>query len=148
MRELWVRIVAATAGTGVVLLALAFAWLQNPHPPAAAPAAAPPAAPTAAPAPVEAGRAIYAAEGCAMCHEIAGEGNPRFPLDGVGARRDAAELRDWILATGAAAEALSARAVRMKQGYRALGEAELEALVAYMQSLTTPPAREEARERP
>ncbi|MCL4800308.1 MAG: c-type cytochrome [Burkholderiales bacterium] len=136
MREFWVRIVAAIAGTGVVLLALAFAWLQNPHPPAAAPAAAPPAAPAAAL--VEAGRAFYAAEGCAMCHAIAGEGNPRFPLDGVGARRDAAELRDWILATGTAAEALSARAVRMKQGYRALGEAELEALVAYMQSLTTP----------
>ena len=34
-------------------------------------------------------------QACARCHSIAGKGNPRRPLDGVGARRNAAELRDW-----------------------------------------------------
>lgn len=133
MRELWVRIVAGITGALVLLLALAFAWLQSPPTPVAAPAMPAAASP---PALVEAGHAVYEAQGCAMCHAIAGEGNPRYPLDGVGGRRDAAELRDWILATGAAEEALPARAARMKQDYRALAGSELDALVAYLQSLT------------
>lgn len=132
MRELWVRIVAGITGALVLLLAAAFAWLQSPSVPVVAPAV-PAAAPPAAL--VEAGRAVYEAQGCAMCHAIAGEGNPRFPLDGVGGRRDARELRDWVLATGAAEAQLSARAARMKQAYRALPEYDIEALVAYMQSL-------------
>jgi mono/diheme cytochrome c family protein len=142
MRELWVRIVAVITGALVLLLALAFASLQSPPTPVAAPAmlaAAPP------PALVEIGHSVYEAQGCSMCHAIAGEGNPRYPLDGVGGRHDMAELRDWILATGMAEETLPARAARMKQDYRALGDVELNALVAYLQSLTDPPPGEGKR---
>lgn len=133
MRELWVRIMAAITGTLVTLLALAFAWLQGPRGPAVPPTVV---VATLPPALVEAGRAVYEAQGCALCHAIAGKGNPRYPLDGVGGRRDSAALRDWIIATGAAEEALPARAARMKRSYRNLADEELDALVAYMQSLT------------
>jgi len=132
MREFWVRIVAALTGVLVTLLALTFAWVQTPRSPTEAAAVEAAALPAAL---VEAGRAVYEAEGCAGCHAIAGEGNPRLPLDGIGSRRDAAALRDWILATGAVEADLGTRAARVKQGYRALSNDELEALVVYMQSL-------------
>lgn len=138
MREIWVRTVAALTGVLVTLLALGFALMQNPRAPAGIPAAAP-AGPAPPPALVETGRRVYQEQNCSMCHAIAGEGNPRFPLDGVGARRDAAELRNWILATGPAGEALSSRAVRAKSAYRDLDDAALDALVAYMQSLGSAP---------
>ena len=138
MREWWVRILAGLTGALVLLLALAFAWRHGPREPAAAVAAAA-AMPPPPQALVEAGRAVYDAQGCAMCHAIAGEGNPRLPLDGVGGRRSDQALRDWILATGTAEAQLAARAVRMKSAYRDLGDAELDALVAYMRSLGSAP---------
>lgn len=132
------RIVAALTGVLVTLLALGFALVQNPRVPADSPAAPPPAL-EPPPALVEAGRRAYEEQDCAMCHAIAGEGNPRLPLDGVGARRDAAGLRDWILGSGASADALPARAQRAKSAYRQLDGATLDALVAYMQSLGNAP---------
>lgn len=129
MRKIWVRIVAATSGALVVLLAALFAWLQNPSA-TTAPVAAPPDPEVAA-----AGRAVYAEQNCALCHAIAGEGNPRFPLDGVGSRHDAQALRDWILAQGEIEDNLSARAAAMKRAYRELPESDLEALVGYLQTL-------------
>lgn len=138
MREIWVRIVAALSGVLVTLLALGFALMQNPRVPLDSPAAAPPSD-RPPPALVEAGRRAFEEQDCAMCHAIAGEGNPRLPLDGVGARRDAAGLRDWILGTGASADALPARVLRAKSAYRRLDGATLDALVAYMQSLGNAP---------
>lgn len=135
MREIWVRIVAAAGGLVVVLLALAFAWWQNPQAPLAPPTSPPVAVPSVLAA---AGRAVFAAQGCAMCHAVAGKGNPRSPLDGVGARHDAAALADWTLATGNAKSALSERARVMKEAYRELPPAELDALIAYLQSLRMP----------
>lgn len=136
MREMWAKIVAVL--TGVLATLLAFAWVQNPRAPATAPATPP--------ALVKAGHALYQAQGCPMCHAIAGEGNPRYPLDGVGGRRDAAALRDWMLATRPAAEALPARAARMKQTYRALAEDEIDALVAYLRLTTRWPWTRERNE--
>jgi mono/diheme cytochrome c family protein len=135
MREIWVRIVAAASGLAVVLLALAFAWSQNPR------STAQPAVAPVAPATVvaEAGRAVFEAQGCAMCHAVAGKGNPRSPLDGVGARHDAVALRDWTLATGSAESTLSTRAKVMKEDYRELSPTELDALIAYLQSLRVSP---------
>ena len=84
---------------------------------------------------VERGRAVFSAEGCQTCHAIGGQGNPRYPLDGVGGRRTVEELRQWVLAAGAAQEALSAAVVRRKQRYAALPEPDLAALVAYLATL-------------
>lgn len=134
MRELLAQMVAAFTGAVALGLALVFAWLQNPAPPVSPPAAAaPPTAPE--PAAVAAGRAVYDAQRCAMCHAIAGAGNPRYPLDGVGSRLSVAELHDWIAGGPAAAPRLPGGILRMKQAYQALSEEEMAALVAFMESL-------------
>lgn len=117
----------ATAGVVVALAAL-FAWLRNP-PGEPADARSPPAM-AADPVRLAAGRAAFSRLGCVRCHAIEGVGNPSTPLDGVGARLDAAALRDWTLGTGAAAEELSRGAVRAKSG--AVGDPDLEALIEYL----------------
>lgn len=130
MRETWVRIIVAASGALAILLALVFASLQNPE------TASAPVATRTEPSPLAAsGRAVYQEQGCASCHAIAGEGNPRFPLDGIGDRLDAAAVRDWILATGAAATQLPRRTAIMKEGYRELGADEIDALVVYLSGL-------------
>lgn len=135
MRETWVRIIVTASGLLVILLALVFAWSQNPA------ATTSPVAARAEPSlPAESGRAVYQAQGCASCHAIAGAGNPRYPLDGVGDRLDAVALRDWTLATGTAATLLPRRAAVMKEDYRDLGADEIDALVAYLSSLRAPGA--------
>lgn len=87
------------------------------------------------PAQIEQGRDVYAAQGCAGCHSIAGEGSPRSPLDGVGSQLDRSQLREWIIGGDSIAEDLSPRALRVKRGYRDLEPEQLDALVEYMASL-------------
>lgn len=135
MRETWVRIIVAASGLLAILLALVFAWSQNPAATTSSVAAR--AEPSLQ---AESGRAVYQAQGCASCHAVGGEGNPRYPLDGVGDRLDALALRDWILATGTTATLLPRRAAVMKEDYRDLSTDEIDALVAYLLSLRTPTA--------
>ncbi len=68
-----------------------------------------------------------------MCHSIGGSGSPASPLDGIGSRRDAAAIRDWILAEGPARERLPGGVARIKM--RAAGDPDLDALVAYLEQL-------------
>jgi mono/diheme cytochrome c family protein len=84
---------------------------------------------------IERGRAVYAEQRCSACHSIAGEGNPRSPLDEVGTHLTADELKMWILGTGGAAESLSVATQRRKQRYRSVSETDMNALVAYLQTL-------------
>ena len=71
-----------------------------------------------------------------MCHAIAGKGNKANPLDGVGAklsrRRHQAVDHD---PTDAAAKAKSTKKPPMPTKYGSLPAADIDALVAYMQSL-------------
>lgn len=134
------RIVVSTVAltAGIVLLALGFAWLRNlPGPGESEPdgAATPPPESIPGPSPERAavGEAAFERLGCASCHSIDGRGNPSRPLDGVGARRDAAAIRAWTLGTGEAADALPGGVVRVKQG--AAGDPDLEALIDYLASL-------------
>ena len=84
---------------------------------------------------IEAGQQIYKQQTCARCHSIAGQGNPRNSLDGVGARRTALELRDWIIGADVLHGELSTYASGVKQAYRKLPSDDLDALIIYMQSL-------------
>ncbi len=144
MRESIARVLCLFTVAVVVALAHTFAVRHNPDPrgrPGAvaavvSAAAASAAAPTAA---AVRGREIYDAQGCATCHAIAGAGNPRHPLDGVGTRRSTAELKDWILGAGAAADEISPAVARRKRGYRTLAESDLAALVAYLATLREKP---------
>lgn len=81
------------------------------------------------------GRELFFAEGCSGCHSVAGEGNPRGPLDGVASRRSREELRDFAFGTGSAAETLPRRIVLAKSVYAELAEEDREALVAFLESL-------------
>lgn len=82
------------------------------------------------------GRKLFAEQRCASCHAIAGEGNPRSALDGVGAQFKPDELREWITGSGAAANILTPAVQRRKQPFQNLPEQDLDALVAYVGSLT------------
>src|SRR3954464_6279353 len=43
------------------------------------------------------GKEVYAAQKCSMCHAIAGKGKAQNPLDGVGAKLSADEIKQWIV---------------------------------------------------
>jgi mono/diheme cytochrome c family protein len=85
---------------------------------------------------VKKGQEVYTAQKCSVCHVIAGKGNKANPLDGVGAKLSAADLRAWIVTPiEAAAKAKSTKKPPMPAKYGKLAAADLDALVAYMQSL-------------
>jgi mono/diheme cytochrome c family protein len=46
---------------------------------------------------VQKGEALYGAQKCMVCHMIAGKGNKNNPLDKVGAKLSAADIREWIV---------------------------------------------------
>jgi hypothetical protein len=81
------------------------------------------------------GRVVFDSLGCARCHSVAGVGSPRYPLDGVGARRNAAQLRAWTQGADALADSLPPSALRTKQSFQALKPEDLNALVAFLRSL-------------
>ena len=45
---------------------------------------------------VKKGEEVYAAQKCSMCHSIAGKGGKQSPLDGVGKKLSADDIRAWI----------------------------------------------------
>jgi mono/diheme cytochrome c family protein len=85
---------------------------------------------------IKKGQEVYTAHKCSVCHQIAGKGNKSNPLDGVGAKLSAADIKLWITnPTEAAAKAKSTKKPPMPAKYNSLPAADLDALVAYMQSL-------------
>ena len=85
---------------------------------------------------VEKGKAVYAAQKCSMCHGIAGVGSKANPLDGVGKKLTAAEIRAWIVTPKEMEKKTnSTKKPPMPDRYSKLPAADLDALVAYMASL-------------
>jgi mono/diheme cytochrome c family protein len=84
---------------------------------------------------VERGQQVYAAQKCAICHSVAGKGNQKGPLDSVGTKLTADEIRQWIVnATEMAAKTGAMRKPPMKS-YTAMAKDDLDALVAYLATL-------------
>ena len=82
------------------------------------------------------GAQVYAAQKCSVCHSIAGKGGKANPLDGVGAKISADETRQWIVnPKEMATKANSQKKPPMPDRYSKLPAADIDALVAYMQSL-------------
>ena len=46
---------------------------------------------------IERGVKVYAEQKCGVCHSIDGKGNVKGPLDDVGMRLSADELREWTV---------------------------------------------------
>lgn len=81
-----------------------------------------------------AGKKVYAANKCGVCHSIAGEGNKKFPLDTVG-RRKPDEIRAWLVDAKAEAEKEGKKLLLPMKSFKTLPAADLDALVAYLQTL-------------
>lgn len=131
MRENWAKFIVVFTGLLVVLLAYMFADSQNPVDRTASSKAESLVQDLAR---VETGRKIFNQQMCLRCHSIGGEGNPRYPLDGVGKKLTASELGDWITGSDKLQGKLSESIIQMKQDYRKLSADELNALVIYLQS--------------
>jgi len=82
------------------------------------------------------GQEVYTAQKCQLCHAVAGKGNKTNPLDGVGKKLSAEDTRAWIVKPAEmTAKAKSTKKPPMPGKYGALPPADLDALVAYLQSL-------------
>ena len=80
------------------------------------------------------GKDVYTAQKCNICHAIAGTGNKKGALDGVGGKLSADDLRAWLTdAPTMAAKIKSDRKPPMKSV--TLAKDDLDALVAYLQTL-------------
>jgi mono/diheme cytochrome c family protein len=82
---------------------------------------------------IDKGKAVYDAQRCSLCHAIGGRGNAKGPLDGVGAKLSAADIRKWIVSPKEM-KSTTNRKPEMR-AYPNLPAADLDALVAYMLSL-------------
>ena len=81
------------------------------------------------------GKDVYAAQKCSICHSIGGVGNKKGPLDQVGSKLSANDIRSWI--TSAPEMAVKAKAERKPamKAYATLSKDDLDNLVAYLQTL-------------
>jgi mono/diheme cytochrome c family protein len=98
--------------------------------------AAPVAARAQDAAQIKRGQDVYTAQKCQLCHSIAGKGNKQNPLDGVGKKLSAEDIRKWITHPDEmTAKTKSTKKPPMPKKFSTLSAADLDALVAYMQSL-------------
>ena len=79
------------------------------------------------------GEKVYVAQKCSMCHSIAGKGNAKGSLDGVGAKLTGDEIKLWITdPEGMRAKTNATRTPAMK--VMKLSGDQVDALVAYLSS--------------
>jgi mono/diheme cytochrome c family protein len=80
------------------------------------------------------GQQVFTDQKCSLCHSIAGKGNAKGSLDGVGTKLSADEIRSWITdAKGMTAKTKATRKPEMKA--YTLPKDDVDALVAYLSSL-------------
>ncbi len=87
---------------------------------------------------VAAGKKLYADQKCATCHQVAGQGNKMFPLDTVGTKLKPEEIKMWLTDTASMEAKLPKKpAISMASWLKThkLSDADVEALVAYLQTL-------------
>jgi mono/diheme cytochrome c family protein len=93
---------------------------------------APAGAQTAA---VERGAKLYAESKCSMCHSVAGKGNAKGVLDDIGTKLSADDLRQWLVDPEAMRVKAHAERKPPMKSYASLPKPDLDALVAYLQTL-------------
>jgi mono/diheme cytochrome c family protein len=87
------------------------------------------------PALIKKGEEVYNAQKCAVCHSIGGKGSKSNPLDGVGAKLSADDIRAWITDPAAMTKKTNSQKKPPMPKNAKLTPADVDALVAYMQSL-------------
>jgi len=80
------------------------------------------------------GEKVFTDQKCSLCHSVAGKGNAKGPLDDVGGKLSAADIRAWITdANAMTAKIATPRKPVMKQ--YSLPKEDVDALVAYLTTL-------------
>ena len=80
------------------------------------------------------GQQVFTDQKCNLCHSIAGKGNAKGPLDDVGSKASADDIRAWITDGKAmTAKTKAARKPEMKQ--YTLAKDDVDALVSYLSTL-------------
>ena len=82
-----------------------------------------------------AGEKVFAAQKCIICHSVAGKGNKNGPLDDVGNKLSAADIRAWIVTPAEMGKKHTATRKPPMKSFASLPAADIEALVAYLQTL-------------
>jgi mono/diheme cytochrome c family protein len=83
---------------------------------------------------LKAGEKVFADQKCSLCHSIGGKGNAKGPLDDIGNKLKADEIRAWLTdANAMTAKTKASRKPAMKQ--YTLPKDDVDALVAYISSL-------------
>jgi mono/diheme cytochrome c family protein len=82
----------------------------------------------------EKGAAVYAAQKCATCHILDGKGMAKGPLDGVGTKLTADEIRAWIVTPAEMTAKHNATRKPVMRAYPSLPKEDLDALVAFLAS--------------
>jgi len=81
------------------------------------------------------GAKVYADSKCSVCHSIGDQGNKKGPLDAVGSKLKADEIRQWIVTPKEMTEKTKAERKPLMKAYPNLPGQDLDALVAYLQTL-------------
>jgi mono/diheme cytochrome c family protein len=84
---------------------------------------------------VEKGAALYTEKKCQMCHSVAGKGNAKGSLDGVGDKLSAADIRKWLTEPAEMTKKANATRKPAMPSFAKLPAADLDALTAYLSSL-------------
>ena len=84
---------------------------------------------------IERGMKVYADQKCSTCHSIAGKGNAKGPLEGVGSRLSLDDLREWMIHPAEMHKKMKAERKPPMRAYPNLSKEDLDAVVAYMASL-------------
>jgi hypothetical protein len=79
--------------------------------------------------------AVSAFASAARTGAASGEGNKKYPLDGVGSRLSEADIREWLLNPDAQQAKKGGRSLMRMPSYRSVPAEEVDALVEYVSSL-------------
>ena len=93
------------------------------------------AAAAAQDAKVAAGEKVFTANRCSMCHSIEGKGNAKGPLDAVGSKYSAEELRQWLINPQEMTGKTKATRKPPMPPFAKLSKTDLDALVTYLSTL-------------
>jgi mono/diheme cytochrome c family protein len=84
---------------------------------------------------IQRGQKVYTDQKCAVCHSVAGKGNQKGALDAVGDKLSAEEIRQWLINPREMTGKTKATRKPPMPAFAKLSEEDLDALIAYMQSL-------------
>ena len=80
------------------------------------------------------GAALFESNKCSICHSVQGKGGKK-PLDGAGARLDAATVKLWLTDPKGAEAKTGKKATPPMKNFSTLPAGDIDALIAYVMSL-------------